>query len=202
MTLIGQFRFLGEFCVCPLKQIGFFHFVHADIGLAGLEDGHADGIDVVDVIEDFQGTQGIQHHLGICHGADLDALAMFVIADVHHTVSDNDAVGSAKAVLNPTGEVHPLFNHDHRISAGLLCRFQEFHHIGGISSSAFLHFLVVPGEIFDGVFRGHPQSLLQTELAEGVGIGALGGIVTAFILVVLAEPSGRRTVEPPFGRGC
>ena len=202
LTLIGQFRFLGEFGVCPLKQIGFFHLVRADIGLSGLEDGHTDGIDVVDVIEDFQGTQGIEHHLRICHCGNLHAFAVLVIADVHHTVSDNDTVGSAKAVLNPTGEVHPLFNHNHRVSAGLFCRFQEFYHIGGISGGAFFHLLVVPGEIFDWVFCGHPQSLFQTELAEGVGIGALGSIVTAFILVVLAEPSGRRTVEPPFRRGC
>ena len=127
---------------------------------------------------------------------------MFVIADVHYTVSDYDAVGSSESVLNPTGEVYPLFNHDHRIGAGLLCGFQEFHHIGGISGSAFFHLLVVPGEIFDGIFCRHPQGLLQTELAEGVGIGALGGIIAAFVLVVLAEPGRGRTVEPPFRRGC
>lgn len=39
------------------------------------------------------------------------------------------AVGSSEPVLHPAGEVHPLLDHDHRIGAGLLCRFQQFHHM-------------------------------------------------------------------------
>ena len=135
----------------------------------------------------------------VAFGADFHALAVFVVHNVEDTIGNEDAVGSPKAVLNPAGEVHPLFNHDHRVGAGLLCGLQELHHIGGISGGAFFHLLVVPGQVLDGVFRRNAQSLFQSVLAKGVGIRALSSVITAFVLVGFAEPCGGRAVEPPIG---
>ena len=165
MTFVGKLCFLSKFGICPLKQIGFIHLVHADIGLSRLKNRHADGIDIVNAVENLQGTQSIQHHLRIPLCADLNTRAMLVIADVHHTVSDNDAVGSPETVLNPTGEIHPLFDQDYGVGASLLCGFEKFRHIGGISGGAVFHFFVVPGKIFDGVLSRNAKRLLESKLA-------------------------------------
>ena len=119
---------------------------------------------------------------------------MFVIANIHDAVCDYDAVCSAEPFLDPTGEVDPLFNHDHRVGAGLLCGLQEFHHIGGVPGGTFFHLLVVPGQILDGVFRRNAQSLFQPVLAKGVGIGTLSSVVTAFVLIGFAQPCRGRAV--------
>lgn len=69
-----------------------------------------------------------------------------------------------------------------------------------ISGGAVLHLLVVPGEVFDGIIRRNPQSLLQPELTERVGIRPFGGVIAALVLVGFAQPCGGRAVEPPLRR--
>ena len=65
---------------------------------------------------------------------------MLIVDDIQNTVCDNDAVGSSKTALNPTGEIHPLLDHNHGVSKGLLCSFKKLGHIGGISGGAIFHF--------------------------------------------------------------
>ena len=199
-ALVCQFRLIDQVVLCPFEKLVLFHDADADIGFPGLVDGHADGINVVDAVKDLQSAQGIQHHLRIIHSTDLHAFTVLIVHDVQYAVRDNDAVGGAEAVLYPAGEIHSLLDQDDRVGAGLLCGLQKLRYIGGIPGGAVLHLLVVPGEIFDGIVRRNPQSLLQPELTECVGVRPFGGVVAALVLVGLAQSCGWRTVEPPFGR--
>ena len=199
-ALVCQFRLIGQVVLRPFEKLVLFHDADADIGFPGLVDGHADGVDVVDAVKDLQSAQGIQHHLRIIHSADLHAFAVLIVHDVQLTVSDDDAVCGAEAVLYPAGEIHSLLDQDDRVGAGLLCGLQKLRYIGGIPGGAVLHLLVVPGEVFDGIVRRNTQSLLQPELTERVGVRPFGGVVAALVLVGFAQPCGGRAVEPPFGR--
>ena len=175
---------------------------HADIGLSGLKDGHADGVNVVDTIEDFQGTECIEHHLRIGFGGNLHALAVLIVHNVHHTVCNDNAVGSTKPFLDPTGKVHPLFNQDYGVGTGLLCGFQKFQHIGGIPGGAIFHLFAVPGESFDWAFSLNTKCLLEPKLAECMCICTFGCIVAALVFVGFAQPCGGRAVEPSFRGRC
>ena len=159
-ALVCQLCLIGQVILRPFEQTVLFHDADTDIGFPGLVDGHADGINVVNAVKDLQRTQGIQHHLRIIHGADLHAFAVLIVHDVQFTVSDDNAVGGAEAVLYPAGEIHSLLDQDDRVGAGLLCGLQKLCHIGGIDGGAVLHLLVVPGEVFDWIVCRNPQSLL------------------------------------------
>ena len=50
---------------CPGQQVFFFHGEGTDVIAAGLEDGHADGFDVVDSVIGVQCAEGVAHHLRI-----------------------------------------------------------------------------------------------------------------------------------------
>ena len=186
LTLVCQPCLFGQFSVCPGEQSVLGHLEDADVGLPGLIDGHADGVNVVDAIEDFQGTQGVEHHLGIVVCADFNPGTVFQIHYVQQTFCDADTVAGAESSGDPTGEVHPLLDHDHRVGASLFGGFQKLYHIGCIPLGAIFHLSVVPGEIFDRVFRGNSQCLLEPGFSQRMSIGTFGGIVTAFVLVGFA----------------
>ena len=163
-------------------------------------DSHRDRVNVVEGIEDFQSTKGIQHHLRIVVCGDLHAFAVFVVHDVEGAVSDEDTVPGAETALDIFGIVEPLLNQHDRVGRDLLRFGEKFKHIGGITAGAFLHLLVVPGEVFGGVFGRNAQSCFELVFAQTVSIRSLGGKIAAFILIILAEPCGRRTIQPPVRR--
>ena len=101
LTFISKLRLLSQFTVCPFVQVGLVHLIHADVGLPRLIDGHADSVDVVDAIEDFQSAQGIEHHLWITLCKHEASLPVFVIADVQNTIRNDDAVCRAEALFDP-----------------------------------------------------------------------------------------------------
>ena len=90
----------------------------------------------------------------------------------------------------------PLLDENDGVSTGLLCGFHLLQYIGHIPGSTILHLLVVPRKVFDWVFSRESERQLQAVFAERVGITTLGSVVTAFVLVVLAQPRRRRAVEP------
>ena len=187
--------------LCPFEKLGGRNGVGADVGAAGLVDSHRDRVDVVESIEDLQSAERIQHHLRVVVCGDLHALAVLVVHDVEGAVSDEDAVPGAESALDIFGIVEPLLNQHDGVCRDLLRFGEEFQHIGGIAAGTFLHLLVVPGEVFGGVFGRNAQSRLELVFAQAVGIRSLGGEVAALVLVVLTEPCGRRAVQPPVGRG-
>lgn len=127
---------------------------------------------------------------------DQNAEAVLIVNDLQCTVCDDDAVGGAEAGLYPAGEVHPLLDENNGISAGLLRRLHLFEYIGGVTIGTVRHFLVEPRQVLGRVSSLHAQRPAELVLTERVGVGALGGIVTAFVVVALAEPSRRRAMQP------
>ena len=201
LALEGKLGGRNQYGFCPFEKFGGRNGVGADVGAAGLVDSHRDRIDVVESIEDFQSAECIQHHLWVVVCGDLHALAVLVIHDVEGAVSDEDAVPGAESALDVFGIVEPLFNQHDGVGRDLLRFGEEFKHIGGITAGTLLHLLVVPGEVFGGVFGRNAQSRLELVFAQTVGIRTFGGEVAALVLVVLTEPCGRRAVQPPMGRG-
>ena len=65
----------------------------ADILPSWLVNGHADLIDVIDVIKEFQRTEGVALHLRIFFSGNKNAEAVFEINDPERAVRDDDAVG-------------------------------------------------------------------------------------------------------------
>lgn len=136
---------------------------------------------------------------------DLHSLAVLVVHDVEGAVGDEDTVPGAEAALDIFGIIEPLFNQHDGVGRDLLRFGEKFKNIGGITAGAFLHLLVVPGEVFGEVFGGvfgrNAQSCLELVFAQAVGVRSLGGEVAALVLVVLTESCGRRAVQPSVGRG-
>ncbi|OQA14544.1 MAG: hypothetical protein BWY63_03145 [Chloroflexi bacterium ADurb.Bin360] len=127
---------------------------------------------------------------------------MLVVTHLQDAIGDDDAVCGAKAGLHPAGEVNTLLNEDHRVGAGLPGCFHEFQHIRGVSSSAFVHFLVEPGQVLSWILSYQAKGLAESELAQCVRVGTFSGVIAAFVLVVLAQTRARRAIEPSVGRGC
>lgn len=160
----------------------------ADVGASGLVDGHADCVDVVDAVEQLQRTEGVQFHLRVVVSLDQNASAVLVVHDVQRPVCNDDAVAGAKALFDILGVVEPLFDQDHRVSAGLLGLLDQLHYEGHIPVGTFLHFGVVPSEVFGRVFCFHTECLPELVLTEGVGVGTLGCEIAAFVVVAFTEP--------------
>ena len=150
-------RRLQDF-VRPAVEVVFGEREGADVLPSGLVDRHGHRVDVVDVIEQLQSAKAIAFHLGVILRRDQDAKTVLVIDHVHSAVRDQDGVGSAEALFDPAGEVHPLLNQDDRVSAGFLGSLYQFKDVGGIAGGAVVHLLIEPGEVLGGVFGLHPSA--------------------------------------------
>ena len=204
VAITGESQLSGRLqdFIGPSVQGFLFQLKGADVLAARLVDGHADVVDVVDVIEQLQRTEGVALHLGIVLRRDQNTKAVLVIDDAECTVSDDDAVGGSEALFYPVGEVHTLFDKDDRVGAGLLGGFHLFHDEGCIAVGAVLHLGVVPSEVFGRVFDCHAQRLAELVLAKAVRVGSFGSVVATFILIGLTQSCGRRAMEPTFRRRC
>ena len=195
-ALIRKSGLLGKLSACPFEQSVLHHAADADVADPRLEDGHPYLFDIVDTVEDLQSTERIQHHLRIAFGGDLHTLAMLVIDDVHRAVRDDDTVGGSEPVLHEAGEVHPLFHKNHRVDTGFLCLLKQLQNIGSVVLGTFLHLTVVPAEMFRRIDCRHSEQLSELELAKAVCVGSFLGVLAALVRDALAEPHGRRTVQP------
>ena len=98
---------------------------------------------VVDSVKGLQGTKRIAHHLAVAFSLNKNSKTMLVVDDLQNLVGNDDAVAGSKAILYPAGEVEPLFDEHHRVSAVLLCRLELFQYIGTILLGAVLHLSAV-----------------------------------------------------------
>lgn len=155
---------------------------------SGLVDGHADRIDVIDVIEELQSAKGVTLHLRIVFSGYENSKTVLVVNYVHGTVADENSIRCSEALFYPTGEVHSLFNQNNRVGAGLLGLFQKLHDEAGIPSGTIFHFSVIPVEILGRICSFHAKCFAELVLTKRVGIGAFCSIVTVFILIGFAEP--------------
>ena len=167
-----------------------------------LVDGHADLIDVVDVIKEFKSPEGVALHLRILFSGNKNAEAVFEINNPERAICDDDAVGGTEALFYPAGEVNSLLNQDNRISAGLLCGLDLLQHEFGIAAGAVVHLFGIPGKSICRIVCREPQHFLKLELRECMSISAFRCVVASFILVGFAEPCRWRTVNPSVSAGC
>ena len=194
VSVEGKLGGRGQNLIGPLVEFFLRNGEGADVGASGLVDGHADGVDVVDAVEQLQRTEGIQLHLWVVVGFDQNASAVLVVHDVQRPVCDDDAVTGAEALLDVLGVVEPLFDQDHRVRAGFLGLLDQLHYEGHIPVGAFLHFGVVPSEVFGRVFCFHTECRPELELTVSVGVGTFGCEIAAFVVVAFTESCRRWAV--------
>ena len=171
-----------------LIEIIFADLIGGNILASGLIDGHADRIDVVNIVEEFQCAKGVALHLRIVLSGYEDSKTVFVVNYMHGAVADENGIRSSEALFYPTGEVHSLFNQNNRVGASLLGLFQKLHDEADIPVGTVIHFIVIPVEILGRICSFHAECFTELVLTKRVGIGAFCSIVAAFILVGFAEP--------------
>ena len=202
VSVEGKLCGRGQNPIGPLVEFLLRNGESADVGASGLVDGHADGVDVVDAVEQLQRTESVQLHLRVVVSLDQNASAVLVVHDVQRPVCNDDAVAGAEALLDVLGVVEPLFDQDHRVRAGLLGLLDQLHYKGHIPVGTFLHFGIVPSKVFGRVPCFHTESRPELELTESVGVGTFGCEIAAFVVVAFTEPCRRWAVEPPVRRRC
>ncbi len=172
------------------KEVRSLDFMPARYTLVEWEPwhGHADRIDVIDVIEELQSAKGVALHLRIVLSGYEDSKTVFVVNYMHGAVADENGIRSSEALFYPTGEVHSLFNQNNRVGASLLGLFQKLHDEADIPGGTVIHFSVIPAEILGRICSFHAECFTELVLTKRVGIGAFCSIVAAFILVSFAEP--------------
>lgn len=62
VSVEGKLCSRGQNLIGPLVEFVLRNGEGADVGASGLVDGHADGVDVVDAVEQLQRTEGVQLH--------------------------------------------------------------------------------------------------------------------------------------------
>ena len=88
----GQFSRGLQNLVRPAVQVILGNLKRADVLASGLIDGQADGVDVVDAVEQLQSTEPVTFHLRIFHCGDKYPKPVFVINHVHGAIRDKDGV--------------------------------------------------------------------------------------------------------------
>ena len=94
VTVTGK----GKFCsrlqdfIGPAVNVVLGHLEGGYILASRLIHGHCHGIDVVNGVEQLQGTECVAHHLGIVICFHQNAKAMLIIHHVERSVRDDDGV--------------------------------------------------------------------------------------------------------------
>ena len=101
VSVKGKLCSRGQNLIGPLVEFVPWNGEGADVGASGLVDGHADGVDVVDVVEQLQRTEGVQLHLRVVVGFDQNASA--VLASVPAGTPTDDWEAFAKATRLKAG---------------------------------------------------------------------------------------------------
>ena len=195
----------NEDFVRPAEQFLFCDLRSADVVPARLEDNHANGLNVIQGLEDVECTQCIHLHLAVVFGIHQNAETVLKIHHCHCAVRHAYTVRSAEALGYPAGEVKPLFDKHQRIGAVFLCRLYHFYDEFAIGGGTFLHLFIVEFQIWSRITHLITESLLHLVLAEGVCVCALLGVGTASVAERILF-CGEWTVDPAFtaggGKGC
>ena len=68
-----------------------------------LKNHHVHGADVVEKTVGLQSAQGVQHHLRVVLGLNLDTAAVLIVDDIQVVSADDDAVGRPKSFGDERG---------------------------------------------------------------------------------------------------
>lgn len=83
--------------ISPLIQVILADLVARNVLASGLVDGHADRIDVLDVIKEFQCAKGIALHLRIVFSGYENSKTVFIVNHVHGAVADENGIRGSEA---------------------------------------------------------------------------------------------------------
>ena len=112
---------LHDFFSRPTRQVLAGQRLFGNAIQTGLNDGHADRLEVVQPAEPFHGTQAIQPELRIAYCVYRYPLAVLVVAHLQQGVADNDAVAGAEPGRDPGGVVQTLLQVELCAGVCLLC---------------------------------------------------------------------------------
>ena len=88
--------------ISPLIQVILADFAGRNVLTSGLIDGHADRIDVVNIIKEFQCAKGVALHLRIVLSGYENSKTVLVVNYVHGTVADENGIRCSEALFYPT----------------------------------------------------------------------------------------------------
>ena len=128
VSVTGKGKLCGRLqdFIGPAVKVVLGHLEGGYVLASRLIHGHCHGIDVVNDVEQLQGTECVAHHLRIVICFHQNTEAMFVIHHMERSVGDDNGIRSAEALFYPAGEIHTLFDEDHRVSAGFFGCFHQF----------------------------------------------------------------------------
>ena len=162
VSISGKGKICGrlQHFIRPPVQFFLGKLEGGDVLTSRLINGHADVINVVDVIKKLQGSKRVALHLRIIGRIYEDSKTVLVIAYSQGAICNDDAVSGSEALFHPARKIYTLFNQNLRISAAFLGGLYHFKDVGGIAIGTVLHFLVVPGEILRRITGIHTQGPL------------------------------------------
>lgn len=108
ISITGKGKVCGKLqnFIGPLIQVILADFAGRNVLTSGLVDGHADCIDVIDVIEELQSAKGVTLHLRIVFSGYENSKTVLVVNYVHGTVADENGMstdaGNRDKVLKAT----------------------------------------------------------------------------------------------------
>ena len=112
---------LHDFLRRPTRQVIAGQRLLGNAIQTGLNDGHADRLEVVQSAELCHGAQAIQSELRIAYRVHRDSLAVLVVAHLQQGVADDDAVAGAEPGRDPGGVVQTLLQVELCAGVCLLC---------------------------------------------------------------------------------
>lgn len=81
ISITGKSEVCGRFqnFIGPLIQVILADLIGRNVLTPGLVDGHADRIDVINIIEKLQSAKGVTLHLWIVFGGNKDSKTVFIV---------------------------------------------------------------------------------------------------------------------------
>ena len=201
LTLVGQ---PGDRCqnlIRPFQQVGLRQLERIDVFPPGLVDRKPDPLDIKQVSECIQRSERVTFQLTVpgsilARRADQASDPVLEIRDVQQVVRHNQGIRRAEPVLYPFGEIHGLFNADHRIGAQGFGFFHLTQYEGSVAFGGFPHLCVIPCQVFGRILHISAQPFLKQVLAELVRVRSLLRVGTSLVFFLCAQLRGWRAVEP------
>lgn len=94
ISITGEGEVSGRFqnFIGPLIQVILADLIGRNVLTSGLVDGHADRIDVINIIEKFQSAKSVAFHLWIVFSGNKDSKTVFVVNHMHSSIADENSI--------------------------------------------------------------------------------------------------------------
>ena len=94
ISITGKGEVSGRFqnFIGPLIQVILTDVIGRNVLTPGLIDGHADRIDVINIIEKLQSAKGVAFHLWIVFSGNKYSKTVFVVNHMHSSIADENSI--------------------------------------------------------------------------------------------------------------